>query len=378
MTTVLIVDDSATNRALLSRILEQHDYRILEAANGAEGLGMARLRRPDVVITDVLMPKVDGYELERELRLDPQTASIPVVIHTAAYDSREVGAMVGESPRVRVLPKPSEVSQVLDTVASLAASTVAGTETVDDHERTDHLTALNERLLRSVRELEAAERDRQQLLEHLIRAQEDERVAIAGDIHDDSVQAMTAVAMRLELLGDGLTDPDMIERHRVLQETVRSAIARLRRLLFRLHPPALEREGLAAAVQSYLDHADGTGAPPDVVIVDDDLAFEPPVSLRTVLYRVVQESLVNTTKHADAQRVRVELSTTEGGVAVAVQDDGRGFAVDDVVGRPGHMGLSSMRQRVELAGGRWRLDSAPGEGTTVHAWVPTPSETASP
>lgn len=371
MATVLVVDDSANNRALMSRILEKGDHQVIEASNGAEALGLARLRRPDVIFTDVLMPKVDGYELERELRTDDVTASIPVVFHTAAYSSREVGDMVEESARLHVLPKPTDVQHVLDLVASVAGAQDMREAATAGPGPEDHLTALNAKLLQTVRELEAAGRERQELLAHLIQAQEDERAVIAGDIHDDSVQAMTAVAMRLELLGRGITDPVLVERHRKLEETVRQAIGRLRRLLFQLHPPALERDGLAAAIESYLAQT----LDPDVCthLVVDELHGDPPIALRILMYRVTQEALVNTAKHAEASQVRVALTTEDDGVRIEVRDDGRGFVPEDVDTRPGHMGLASMRQRVELAGGWWTLESRPDDGTTVRFWVPASS-----
>lgn len=371
MATVLVVDDSANNRALMSRILEKGGHQVIEAANGAEALGLARLRRLDVIFTDVLMPKVDGYELERALRADEVTASIPVVFHTAAYSSREVGDMVEESSRLRVLPKPTEVGDVLDLVAAVAGPQDQDEQATVGTGPEDHLTVLNAKLLQTVRELEAAGRERQQLLAHLIQAQEDERAVIAGDIHDDSVQAMTAVAMRLELLGRGLTDPDLVERHQKLQDSVRQAIGRLRRLLFQLHPPALERDGLGAAIESYLLQT----LDPDVCdhLVVDELHTDPPIALRILMYRVVQEALVNVAKHAEASHVRVGLTSEDDGVRIEVQDDGRGFVPEDVDSRPGHMGLPSMRKRVELAGGWWTLESRPAAGTTVRFWVPASS-----
>lgn len=370
MATVLVVDDSANNRALMSRILESHDHHIIEATNGAEALGLARVRRPDVVITDVLMPKVDGYELERELRADAATASIPVVFHTSAYSSEEVGEMVRESPRLRILPKPTDVGRILEMVASVVREGPCTDEAPVADEHQEHLAALNAKLLQTVRELELAGLERQRLLAYLIQAQEDERAVIAGDIHDDSVQAMTAVAMRLEMFGRGLTDPVMVERHQKLEETVRLAIGRLRRLLFQLHPPALERDGLASTIRAYLEQAFQPGVCEHVVT--DEMNQEPAVPVRVLLYRVAQEALVNIAKHADARTIRVEFASVDDGVRVAVHDDGRGFEpAEEDVNRPGHMGLSSMRQRVQLAGGRWQLESQPGRGTSVTVWVPS-------
>ena len=83
MATILIVDDLAANREVLVRLLRYQGHRLVEAADGAEGLAAVRAERPDLVITDVLMPVMDGYELVRKLRLDPVTARIPVLFYTA-------------------------------------------------------------------------------------------------------------------------------------------------------------------------------------------------------------------------------------------------------------------------------------------------------
>lgn len=370
--TVLIVDDNAVNRAMMLRVLEQHGYRAIEAANGAEAIGLARVRAPDVIITDVLMPKVDGYELERELRSDPCTATIPVVFHTGAYSRDELAGLVTDEGRVRLLPKPAGVDDLLEAVASALAERpqVVGAAARDRQQ--EHLDLITEKLLQKVRELEVADRQRQELVTHLIQVQETERAAIAGDIHDDSVQAMTAVAMRLEMMGGHLTDPDLVERHRVLEQTVRVAIGRLRRLLFQLHPPVLERDGLAAAITAHLDHLVDRQTCQAIVV--DEMDTEPRASLRILLFRVVQEALTNIMKHAEASAIHVELRSRDGGYAIEVRDDGRGFQPDATATRPGHVGLVSMQQRVALTGGVLSLDSAPGRGTVVQAWVPAGHE----
>jgi signal transduction histidine kinase len=368
--TVLVVDDNATNRALLSRILQQDHRRVVEASNGAEALGLARVEQPDLVVTDVLMPKVDGYELERQLRGDPRTADIPVVFHTAAYTDHEVRAMVGQSDRLRVLPKPADVQQIRTTVTEMLARYAAHREAaLTDTGEHQHLALLNEKLLQKVRELELADRERQRLLAQLVGVQEDERERIAGEIHDDSIQVMTAVAMRLEMLLRTVTDPEVRERGAKLQETVRAAISRLRHLLFELHPAALDRDGLAAAIDLYLEH-NSLGVL-ERYVVEDNLTGQPQPELRVLLYRIVQEAIRNALKHAGAATVEVRLVEQDDGVLTTVRDDGRGFVVEDaLVPRHGHLGLRSMRQRAELAGGWWRVDSGPGRGTVIEAWVP--------
>jgi PAS domain S-box-containing protein len=218
-------------------------------------------------------------------------------------------------------------------------------------------------------------RQRQALLVRLQRAQEEERERIAGDIHDDSIQVMAAVGMRLSILRRRLVDPGQRRAVDQLEETVQQAIGRLRHLLFELRPPALDREGLASALRLYLEamrEESGTQA-----VLTDRLGQEPPIDARVALYRVAQEALANVRKHAKARNVEVLLDQRDGGVCVRIRDDGRGFSPDDAERhRPGHLGLSAMRERTQTMGGWFRLESAPGSGTTVEFWMPLAVEPA--
>src|SRR5580692_6668826 len=116
MATILVVDDLAANRDVLVVLLRHHGHRLLEAADGREGLAAVQAEHPDLVITDVLMPVMDGYELVRQLRLDPTTRGIPVVFYTAHYGEREARALALSSGVSYVLTKPAESSEVLSIV----------------------------------------------------------------------------------------------------------------------------------------------------------------------------------------------------------------------------------------------------------------------
>jgi signal transduction histidine kinase len=207
------------------------------------------------------------------------------------------------------------------------------------------------------------------LLERLVRAQEEERARIADDIHDDTVQIMTAAALRIASLRRRLAagpEAGALER---LERTVDDAIHRLRRLLFELRPRALDREGLAAALRLYLDRLEQEAGLRWALL--DRLAVEPDPESRMALFRIAQEALTNVRKHANARRVEVALEGREGGYLLRVRDDGQGFRVTPgVADAPGHLGLGSMRERAEMAGGWLRVDARLGLGTTVEAWVP--------
>src|ERR671924_2180913 len=225
--------------------------------------------------------------------------------------------------------------------------------------------------LEEVRRMAAQRRELAQLLES---AQEEERRRIAADIHDDPIQVMSAVDMRLQLL---LDHPDRADAHELgeLAEDLRSAIDRLRNLLFELRPVALELEGLVSAIAMYVEHAGKeTGWTWDIT---DRLATEPSEEVRVTLYRIAQEAIGNVRKHADATRIEVSVATVDDGIELRVADDGRGF---DPTSKPvpGHLGLSTIAERIQLAGGRFRVEGRTGDGTLVECWLPTTTPGTAP
>ena len=233
-------------------------------------------------------------------------------------------------------------------------------------------------LTRSVDLLRRTDEERRNLLARLVTAQEEERQRIALDIHDDSVQVMTALALRLDLLRQRIADTELLRAVEEAADTVRASIRRLRQLIFQLRPPALDRDGLGAALHLYLDelkHDRGLD-----YHLESQLSTEPAPEARAVLFRIAQEALLNVAKHAGATRVDVEVGRVNGGVLVRIVDDGKGFSPDFArsAAASGHLGLFSMRERAELAGGWCRVESDAGEGTTVEAFVPDRMEPVAP
>jgi diguanylate cyclase (GGDEF)-like protein/PAS domain S-box-containing protein len=116
MATILIVDDHVLNRQFLMVLLGYSGHRLLEAANGTEGLKQAARGKPDLVIADILMPNMDGYEFVTRLRAMPAFAATPVIFYTAAYHEREAGLMAMSCGVRWILPKPSDPELILKTV----------------------------------------------------------------------------------------------------------------------------------------------------------------------------------------------------------------------------------------------------------------------
>jgi PAS domain S-box-containing protein len=229
------------------------------------------------------------------------------------------------------------------------------------------LKATQAELEQSLEMLRRAGRQRKALLHRLVAAQEEERRRIAADIHDDPIQKMTAVGLRLAAIRRQVDDQGAATSLDRLQATVALAVQRLRHLLFELRPVELDRDGLAAALRQELEHLAEDGGP--AWRLEDRLVEEPEPEARLMAYRIAQEALANVRKHARAGRLDLTLESRGDELVVRIRDDGRGF--DPHVGPPsGHLGLTSMRERAEMAGGWFRVDSAPGRGTTVEFGVP--------
>jgi PAS domain S-box-containing protein len=210
--------------------------------------------------------------------------------------------------------------------------------------------------------------ERQELLGHLVRAEEAERLRISSDIHDDSIQAMAAAGLRLQQLRRRVTAATEVEALDKLEEAIEGSIDRLRHLMFDLRPINLDRAGLAAALRAQLERIRS-----DVGLefeVENRVTSEPPSETRFILYRIAMEALVNVRKHARAHRVQVRLADVNRGWHVQIDDDGDGFEPPNGGSVPGHLGLTAMRERAQIAGGWWKMESRPGSGTSISFWVP--------
>jgi signal transduction histidine kinase len=176
---------------------------------------------------------------------------------------------------------------------------------------------------------------------------------------------MSAADIRAQSLARRIEDPQLRQEAEDLHDVIRSSVERLRHLLFELRPPALDREGLVPALRAYMGDAD------PVPEIEDAMSSEPPLELRAILFRIAQEAIGNARKHASATRIHVSIAGQEGGIQLVVIDDGQGFDVG-VIGspEPGHIGLPTMIERAQLAGGRCQIESEPGGGTSVSAWLP--------
>ena len=215
------------------------------------------------------------------------------------------------------------------------------------------------------------EDSRDRLRRGLVVAQEEERRRIAAGLHDDVIQSLTAVGLRLQALRASVAADD-VGLLDGATDAVGDGIERLRSLLFELHPPALDRHGLTAAIESFGEGllADRPGT---ALVVEGD-AGPSSTTVQAIAYRAAREALTNAWKHAGATSIRAEITAADGWLRVRVTDDGAGFdpATAASAARPGHLGLRAAEELVVGSMGQWELRSSPGAGTTVDIALPDP------
>ncbi|TME05173.1 MAG: sensor histidine kinase [Chloroflexi bacterium] len=196
----------------------------------------------------------------------------------------------------------------------------------------------------------------------------EERQKLARELHDSVSQALYGISLGTHAARIALSrDPDHVaEPLDYVLSLAEAGLAEMRALIFELRPESLEMEGLvsaltkqAAALQARYE-----------IAVSTELCDEPDLPLRTKqeLYRIAQEAMHNTVKHARASEVVLSLEQTADGITMEVRDDGVGF--DTTASFPGHLGLHSMRERVANLGGTFQIESTPGAGARICVCIP--------
>jgi len=307
-----------------------------------------------LIITEVSDPRLRpptelAQDLHRRLSLEQTRATV---------DSRAVAApLLGET----------------GLLGSLGATAAAGeTLTV---EQVELLTTVAHQVRVAV-ENASLYRERQESLQSYVRqvtqAQEDERLRIARELHDETAQELVQLARKLEQLA-GKAGPDQVQDIEELMSMTRGTIQAVRRYSRDLRPSVLDDLGLRAAIEMVVEEVGQRlrgGA--HLVVTGKQRRLDGPVEL--ALFRITQEALRNVEKHATATSATVELDFSGSAITISVSDDGEGFSparnFSDLM-RTGKLGLLGMKERAELVGGTFELQSGPGKGTRVTVKVRT-------
>lgn len=336
--TILIVDDDDSALETLCALLDGLQYHLELATNGLDALEKASWVEPDLILLDVMMPGMSGYEVCRQLRETPTLREVPILLLTALDDreSRLQGLRAGADD---FISKPLDLQELRARVNTILR-------------------------LNRYRTLLEQRENLKDLATRVVRAQEDERQRISRELHDDIGQSLTAQQIQLQLVSDRIP-----ESNPALKQDLQSVIAdtaqtfsRLRQLAQELRPPLLDTMSVGQALQAYC--ADYSRRTSLVIHFDaDETTLEIPDPMKVTMYRVLQEALANISRHAHATQSWVTLNMEEDELCLTIQDDGQGIMLPDRSHKG--LGLQGMLERATLVGGRFHLKSSPGKGTII-------------
>ena len=215
---------------------------------------------------------------------------------------------------------------------------------------------------------------RQQLSLRVLKAQEEERLRVAREIHDGPAQSMANVVLRAEIC-EKLIDlyPEKVkEELRSLKDMVRESLQEVRKIIFDLRPMVLDDLGLVPTLQRFIAEQQKRTATSIELVVLSGAERRLPGVFEVAAFRVVQEALNNVCKHAKARHALVRLEVLSGKINLSVADDGCGFETTALLRDTGRecYGLLGMRERVELLQGELKISSVPGKGTEINVYIP--------
>ncbi len=227
-------------------------------------------------------------------------------------------------------------------------------------------------VVRDVTERKRAEEELRDLSRRLIRAHEEERALLARELHDDITQRLAVLAIDAGRAELAAADEAVAGTMRSMRETLVRLSEDVHSLAYHLHPSVLTELGLVEALRAECERRARQNRI-EIALDLDPLPDGLGKDAALCLFRVTQEALTNVVRHARSAAARVTLRQMSGGLLLAVRDDGVGFDMKRL-GEGGRLGLASMRERVRLANGTLDIESAPGRGTAVVAWVPMEGE----
>ncbi|HTA22966.1 MAG TPA: response regulator [Terriglobales bacterium] len=349
---ILMVDDQPAKLLSYEVILGELDENLIKVTSGKEALEYLLKNDTAVVLMDVSMPEIDGFELAEMIRQHPRFQKTAIIFISAVHLTdldRLKGYQRGAVDYISVPVVPELLRAKVSVFAEL-------------HRRAGQLQNLNSELRRlSVR---------------LITMQDEERRRIARELHDGLGQELVAAKMLLHRAVQQNSEAVRKEAASDAAGIIDRSIQQVRSMSHLLHPPLLDEVGLVSALRWYLEgFTQRSGIETTLDVNPLDFSRLTP-ELETAIFRIIQESLSNVLRHSKARKAWVTLGLKDGQVVAKVRDDGRGIERRVAEQQPGSVGvgISGMSQRAREFGGELRLVLA-NPGTLVEMVLPCKTPT---
>jgi len=369
---VLIVEDTPASLELLTELMQSQGYRVRQAQDGEMALLSVQSRAPDIILLDVRMPKMDGFEVCRRLKASPDTAEIPIIFLSALQDidAKVQGLQLGAVDYIGKPYQPDEVFLRVRTHLELSNLRLHLGEMCELRTRQLQAEVVERQLAES--ELFESQQKLRELMQHLQEVREAERAHIAREIHDELGQTLTVARIDLTRLASRLDEPPENLQKYVAEITavLDKAADTARTISEDLRPGMLDLLGLGAAIEHHVTRfSEATGIAVALKLDDiDELELDD--SVATAAFRIVQESLTNVARHAGASHVDIQIADLGKELVVIVQDNGQGISTETQASKKRSYGLLGMGERAQSLGGDVIIESQPGKGTRIEANLP--------
>ncbi len=368
---VLIVDDTPAKLLALAAIVSSMALEVVTASSGEQALRQLLKRDFAVILLDVNMPMMDGFETATLIRSRPRSEYTPIIFVTAEANSEAKhirGYTLGAVDFIYspIIPEILRAKvRVFVDLFYLQRQVLLHNEHLESlvAQRTRDLASTNDHLKREMAE-------RRSLEINLIRGSEEQRRVIGCELHDGLGQHLVSLSLLSASLQQQLSNraqPEANAAQRIV-ELINEAATMTRSVARGLYPVALEYGGLTAALEQLVDHARSLdkmdyvlSIPPEVQVHDPLVAIN--------LYRIAQEAITNALKYSQAGLMRIDLARVDGKVSLTLSDDGIGIDPSRLGSAKG-LGMHSMHYRASLLGGSLQIESNAQQGTSITVTYP--------
>jgi signal transduction histidine kinase len=344
---ILMVDDQPGKLLSYEVMLRELDENLIPARSGKEALSILLKTDVAVVLLDVSMPEIDGFELAEMIRQHPRFQKT-AIIFVSAVNLTDLDRLKGYALGAVDYISVPVVPQLLRAKVSVFVE-----------------------LQRKAKQTEGLNAQLRQMSSRLMTLQDEERRRVARELHDGLGQDLVAAQLMFDRIAADRSAELKDQLAAEGRDIIGRAIQQVRTISYLLHPPLLDESGLASALRWYLDGISKRSGIHTVLDVQPQKFPRLAPELETALFRIVQEALTNVFRHSGASRSWVVLSHEENRIVVMVRDNGKGLPEEAAELRPDRIGvgLGGMRQRTREFGGEFRVSNA-NPGALVEVAIP--------
>ncbi len=367
---VLIVDDNYQNLYMLESYLKGSGYEVVSAVNGIEALEKLKAGFVDIIISDILMPEMDGFQLCWACKQNESLSRIPFLFYSSTYTDKkdmEFALSLGADRFVIKPQDPEKLTEIINEVLQERRECVNTVSSKAVKEESVYLIEYNKRLVEKleskVNELEREISERKKLEKAVLEIEERERRLIGQDLHDDLGQLLTAMAYKNHVLQQKLKDK-LYEETRDIDEMtslISMAQMRLKKISRGISPIEMDRDGLARALEELASSTGRIYNISSVFMCDQPIHIKNEAAI-THLYRIAQETVTNAVRHGNPAHIEIQFKMECDKIVLTIEDDGTGIPVSF---KTNGMGMRIMNFRANMIGATLEVLSNNNGGTLV-------------